>query len=71
MADDHDADAGAVGALTARKTKAGAAAPAFFVLYRAVVAFDFSREAAFIKFMGTHAGYDRIDVLTIDQFGKE
>ena len=36
--------------------------------YRLVVAFDFHRQAAFIKFIGTHAGYDRIDALTVSQF---
>jgi mRNA interferase HigB len=36
--------------------------------YRLVVAFDFRRQAAFVKFIGTHADYDRIDALTISQF---
>ncbi len=36
--------------------------------YRAVVAFDFQRRKAFIKFVGTHAAYDRVDALTIDLF---
>src|ERR1700722_3886491 len=36
--------------------------------YRLVVAFDFHRQAAFIKFIGTHAEYDRIDALTVSQF---
>ncbi len=35
---------------------------------RLVVAFDFRRKTAFVKFIGTHAEYDRIDVLTISQF---
>lgn len=34
--------------------------------YRAIVAFDFKRRAAFIKFVGTHAEYDKVDALTID-----
>ena len=38
--------------------------------YRAVVAFDFSRHAAFIKFVGTHAEYDKIDVPTIDLYSR-
>lgn len=38
--------------------------------YRAVVAFDFRRHAAFVKFLGTHAEYDRIDAFTIDHYGK-
>jgi len=36
--------------------------------YRLVVAFDFRRQVAFVKFIGTRAEYDRIDVLTISQF---
>jgi mRNA interferase HigB len=36
--------------------------------YRLVVAFDFRRQVAFVKFLGTHAEYDRIDALTISQF---
>ena len=33
--------------------------------YRLVVAFDFKRQIAFIKFLGTHAQYDRIDALAV------
>jgi mRNA interferase HigB len=36
--------------------------------YRLVVAFDFRRQVAFIKFIGTHAEYDRIDALTVSQY---
>jgi mRNA interferase HigB len=36
--------------------------------YRLVVAFDFRRQAAFVKFIGTHAEYDRVDALTVSQF---
>lgn len=36
--------------------------------YRMIVAFDFQRQAAFIKFIGTHAEYDRIDALTVSRF---
>ncbi|MDR3465056.1 MAG: type II toxin-antitoxin system HigB family toxin [Xanthobacteraceae bacterium] len=36
--------------------------------YRLVVAFDFGRQVAFIKFIGSHAEYDRVDVLTVSQF---
>ena len=36
--------------------------------YRLVVAFDFGRQIAFVKFIGTHAEYDRIDALTVSQF---
>jgi mRNA interferase HigB len=32
--------------------------------YRLVAAFDFRRQIAFVKFIGTHAGYDRVDALT-------
>jgi len=36
--------------------------------YRLVVSFDFRRQIAFVKFIGTHAEYDRIDALTVSQF---
>lgn len=36
--------------------------------YRLVAAFDFRRQIAFVKFIGTHADYDRIDALTVSQF---
>jgi mRNA interferase HigB len=36
--------------------------------YRLVAAFDFRRQVVFVKFIGTHAEYDRIDPLTISQF---
>ena len=36
--------------------------------YRLVVAFDFWRQIAFVKFVGSHADYDRIDALTVSQF---
>lgn len=36
--------------------------------YRLVVAFDFRRQAAFIKFIGTHPEYDRVDALTVSLF---
>lgn len=39
--------------------------------YRAIVAFDFSRQAAFVKFLGTHSAYDRINALTVNLFGTE
>jgi mRNA interferase HigB len=36
--------------------------------HRLVAAFDFRRQIAFVKFIGTHAEYDRIDALTLSQF---
>ena len=36
--------------------------------YRLVAAFDFRRQIAFVKFIGTHAEYDRVDALTTSQF---
>lgn len=36
--------------------------------YRMVVAFDWRRRIAFIKFIGRHADYDRIDALTVSLF---
>ena len=36
--------------------------------YRMIVAFDFRRGIAFVKFIGTHAEYDRIDALTVSLF---
>src|SRR6202008_734336 len=39
--------------------------------YRLVAAFDFRRQIAFVKFIGTHAEYDRVDVLTASQFSRE
>ena len=36
--------------------------------YRLVAAFDFRLQIAFVKFIGTHADYDRIDALKVSQF---
>lgn len=36
--------------------------------YRLVAAFDFRRQIAFVKFIGTHAEYDRIDALKVSRF---
>ncbi|MEG3147345.1 type II toxin-antitoxin system HigB family toxin [Sphingomonas sp. RT2P30] len=36
--------------------------------YRLIVAFDFRRAIAFVKFIGSHADYDRIDALTVKLF---
>ena len=36
--------------------------------YRLIAAFHFRRQIAFVKFIGTHAEYDRIDARTVPQF---
>lgn len=36
--------------------------------YRLIVAFKFASRIAFVKFLGTHAEYDRIDALTVSMF---
>jgi mRNA interferase HigB len=36
--------------------------------YRLVVSFNFRQKIAYVKFIGTHAEYDRIDALTVHQF---
>jgi mRNA interferase HigB len=36
--------------------------------FRMIVAFDFGRGIAFVKFIGTHTEYDRVDALTVAQF---
>jgi mRNA interferase HigB len=36
--------------------------------YRLIASFDLGRGIAFVKFIGTHAEYDRIDALTVSQF---
>jgi mRNA interferase HigB len=36
--------------------------------YRLIAAFDFGRSIAFVKFIGTHAEYDRVDALTVSLF---
>jgi mRNA interferase HigB len=36
--------------------------------YRLIAAYDFRRKIAFVKFIGTHAEYDRVDALTVSQF---
>lgn len=36
--------------------------------YRLIAAFDFRRQIAFVKFLGTHAEYDKIDAARISMF---
>jgi mRNA interferase HigB len=36
--------------------------------FRMIVAFDFGKGIAFVKFIGTHAEYDRINALTVSLF---
>jgi len=36
--------------------------------YRAIVAFNFRKQGAFVKFIGAHAEYDAINALTIDLY---
>ncbi len=36
--------------------------------YRLIAAFRFDIRIAFVKFVGSHAEYDRIDALTVSQF---
>jgi mRNA interferase HigB len=36
--------------------------------YRMVAAVNFRKQTIYIKFLGTHAEYDRVDVLAVAQF---
>lgn len=36
--------------------------------FRLIAAFDFRRGIVYVKFIGTHAEYDRIDPFTVSQF---
>lgn len=36
--------------------------------YRVVAAMDYARQAAFVKFVGTHAAYDKIDAETVTEY---
>lgn len=36
--------------------------------FRLIAAFDFGRQIAFVKFIGTHKEYDAIDALTVARF---
>ena len=35
--------------------------------YRLIVAFAYRMQIAYIKFLGTHAEYDKVDAATVDQ----
>jgi mRNA interferase HigB len=36
--------------------------------YRLIVAFVFARKVAFVKFIGSHAEYDKVDAATVSDF---
>ena len=36
--------------------------------YRLIASFDYRRQIVFIKFLGTHAEYDKIDALTVSMY---
>ena len=36
--------------------------------HRLIAAFDFKRQIAFVKFVGTHDEYDQVDATTVSQF---
>lgn len=36
--------------------------------FRLIVSINFRRQAVFVKFIGTHQAYDRIDALTVSDF---
>jgi mRNA interferase HigB len=37
--------------------------------HRLIVSFNYRHQAAYIKFFGTHAQYDRVDAATVDHTG--
>lgn len=36
--------------------------------YRLIAAFNLKRQIVFVKFIGTHAEYDRVDAETVEMF---
>ncbi|MDX8355292.1 type II toxin-antitoxin system HigB family toxin [Cognatiyoonia sp. IB215182] len=36
--------------------------------FRMICAFEFRRRITFVKFIGTHKEYDRVDVMTVSQY---
>jgi len=36
--------------------------------FRLIASFDLRRQIAFVKFIGSHADYDRVDALTVSRF---
>jgi len=36
--------------------------------HRLIIAFNFETQVAFVKFIGTHAEYDKIDAATVEMF---
>lgn len=36
--------------------------------FRLIAAFDLRRQIAFVKFIGSHAEYDRVNALTVSEF---
>ena len=36
--------------------------------YRVIAAFDFGRQVIYLKFIGTHTEYDKVDALTVSLF---
>jgi mRNA interferase HigB len=39
--------------------------------YRLIVAIAYQVQYVYVKFIGTHAEYDRVDAATVDQFQRE
>ena len=39
--------------------------------YRLIVAIAYKMQYVYVKFIGTHADYDKVDATTVDQFSGE